>query len=143
MLIEFKAGLKVESFQELFKITKKMIEEIPKQYTLTTVLGPVTSEDPEVFTENLDRLHYKSKQLSEKGWAVLDLTSYQLVYEKLIEKMNIKGYPHIILDDFMDPLLRSGLFKIIFVRENYRQSFGTSLEHDIALGSDIHIEYFP
>jgi len=141
MLLQFdyeKYGA-VASFRELHEATREMLLEADG--VKTTVLGPVTSDDPETMEYNLDALRYKARRLSSK-WTVLDLTSFQKIIVDLIKRSGVKGYPYVILEEFTIPLIKSGVFKTLFVRENYKDSVGTSLEHDIALSCDIRIVYF-
>lgn len=140
MLLQIGPDVFVRTFYQLYDITLKMLEEVPGN-NKTVVLGPVTSKDPAVTEGNLAMLSLHARALSEKGWIVLDLASYQETIERLIKSLNIQGYPHEVLEDFTIPLLQSGIFQTVFVRECFEKSIGATLEHDAALGKGLHVEY--
>lgn len=141
MLLQFdpeKNG-NVENFRELYDVTLNMLNEVGGIKTM--VLGPVTSDHSETQKEILKALRYKAKRLSGK-WTVLDLPSFQQVIVDLIKRSGIKGYPHVILEEFTIPLIKSGIFKTIFMRLGYEKSIGATIEHDMALANEIQIVYF-
>lgn len=143
MLVQFdyeKHGF-VTRFSELYDVTMEMMAGVDGQKT--TVLGPIISDIPEELQHNLDTLHYKAERLS-KDWTVLDLSSFRSIISFLLKKdeVSVQKYPHVILENFTLPLLKSGIFKTIFMRKNHEKSFSAQIEHDYALGNDIQVVYF-
>ncbi len=141
MLLQFdpeKHGA-VKNFQELYHSVVDELRSI--EGVKTMVLGPVTAKDRGALENNLLELRIKARKLSSK-WVVLDLPSFQKIIESLVRKTGTTGYPYIILEEFTIPLIKSGVFKTLFVRKGYENSIGATIEHDMALANDIAIVYF-
>ncbi len=142
MLLRFQKQSEITSFEELFELSCMTLRNAQGEKK-TTVLGPVTARNPELIRENLDMLSFYSKRLSEQGWVVLEIPSFQEVVDELIQQLNITGYPYGILHEFTLPLIRSKCFSVIHFRENYSDSLSTTIEHDATLGVHIPIRYLP
>lgn len=142
MLLQFQGVPNVNSFEELFELCCKTLQEVEGKKK-TTVLGPISSSDPETVLHNLETLSFYSKRLAENGWVVLEIPSFQPVVDTLMKKLKIVGYPYGILHEFTLPLIRSKCFSVLHFRENYLESLGATIEHDATLGAHIPIRYLP
>jgi hypothetical protein len=134
------AGKIVRTFDQLFEITSDMLEQYPGN-NRTIVLGPVISNDPAEAEDNWAWLSQHAINLSARDWVVLDLASYQEAFKTLIERQNIKGYPHEVFEDFIIPLLQSGLIQTVFVRDCVEKSLGATLGLDVAHENKLQVVY--
>lgn len=142
MILTAKTMPTVNSFNDLFAHAIALVRSI-EHGKKTMVLGPVTAQNPEMIQENLEQLLSHAEQLSEDGWAVLELTPFQPLVEEIKKKLKIRDYPYGILHDFTIPLIESRCFDALHFRKNYSESFGATLEHDVAIGANIPIYYLP
>jgi hypothetical protein len=140
MLLQVIENMEFETFRDLYTASIFLFQNA-NMAKKTMVIGPITAKDEEDVAHNLEMLHFHSNRLAKEGWAVLDLKSFQPAIDVLINRFNIKRYPHELLDDFTFPLIESGTLTAIHVLKNYPQSFGATLEHDKALGVGVPVIY--
>ncbi len=143
MLIQLneETAKEIKSFADMLNVAKTELERV-SFLTRTVVLGPMSPKDEKTtLEENLQKLMQCSVMLSNQDFAVLDLHSFQPTVEKLICKLNINGYPYIILDEFTLPLIKSDCIDVVHFTVNYADSMGAKIEHNTALEHDRPIRY--
>jgi hypothetical protein len=145
MLITFEVGLlhDVNSFKDLLDYTTEKLDAV-HFLTRTVVLGPMSpTNDMVTLEENLQKIRNACVMLSNQDFAVVDLLSFQPAIDKLLSSMDIKGYPHIILDEFTIPLIRSESVDMVHFKVNYHKSKGARIEYDAARKCGKKISHVP
>jgi len=132
----------VHSFAQLFTHTLQMIPQ-GAYGKVTTVLGPVTAETPREQQKNIETIARHESILARRGWWVVCLSTYEDTYERLLREHRVTGYPQIIMDEFMFPLIESGYLNTAHVRENYVESRGATQEHAKLIECGVPIRYLP
>ncbi len=136
------AGNEIRSFTDLYKhavelLTLHTMDGLEK----TVVFGPATPTNHTTLEENLAKLYDHSVSLSNNGWCVLELASFQPVINKLILQLGRDDYPVEILNEFTFPLIKNGCFDTLHFRKSYPDSYGASAKYIVAKHVDIPIIY--
>jgi len=144
MLLKMRRDARRESLDDLcWHASHDLLLPYRNLYPKRTVtLGRISHPDKRIVAENLAALARKSKELSEEGWIVLDLVSFQPSIDRIVKRMNIIGYPYEILERFTKPLIREGWFSAIHFRFPIRGSIGTEIEWDEAIRYKVKIISF-
>lgn len=143
MLIQLNTDPGVQSFTQLYEHTLDMLVTVTNRTGHTTiVLGPMSPTDIATMDQNMFVLLQQAEYLSRKEWVVLELVSFQHVVERLIQDLNICGYPFPVLEEFTLPLIRSGWFDVVHMHKNYEVSTGAKREHTEAQEHGVPVVYF-
>jgi hypothetical protein len=131
----------VVSFAQLYHHTLQLLDTHPRRRGRTVVLGPMSSNGKLTQEENMARIQRSIDILSDEGWLVLDLLSFQNTVDRLIRELCVSGYPFPVLEDFTIPLIRSRWFQVIHFQAGYQHSIGAVREHAVVVEERIPIRY--
>lgn len=134
--------LHVKTFAEVYSITHRVIEHMPKG--LIQVCGPISSGGVGSIEGNIARMDSVIKKLQGEGWNIFD----QMYVEGAFQHIRYSPeYEHKdghgdILNDFYLPLFKSRKIKGLYFMKDWQSSKGAQWEHDkgVELGLEIYYE---
>ncbi len=131
----------VLTFFQLYHYTLELLNTHPRRRGRTVVLGPMSSNGKLTQEENIIRIQRSVNILSDEGWLVLDLVSFQDTVDRLIQELRIPGYPFPVLEDFTIPLIKSRWFQVVHFQVGYQHSIGAVREHAVVVEERLPIRY--
>lgn len=133
----------VPSFRALCEHVKILLGPACAEHVRAVVLGPM-QKGSAAAAENMAALAARTRELAQLDHLlVLDILSVQTAVDHL-KRYCCKGtYPQEVLDQFTLPLIRTGVFDRIYMRETWPTSVGATQEHWVAVGCGVFIEYVP
>ena len=123
----------VQSFAQLYELVLSNLHHFGAERRITTVLGPMTAGHGRSFQDNMQALLRAAHMLDNKGWGVVELTSFQLTVERIRGGMAHAEFLEAVLEDFTLPLLRCGRLHAVHFMRNYEESAGALREYGVAL----------
>lgn len=134
------AASKAKTVNELYCISIEAIASTHKK-DIHMVIGPMTTGGAGNLDLNMARHKKVVEHFLSQGICVFDQSQIDDDMSRIIDTINIKGYPWLLFEDFFGPLFESGIISKLHLLPDWETSTGTKWEHEKARSLGIELNY--
>lgn len=135
----FKSLEDASSIKEVFEIAKSILGRMPE--SSAQVCGPISNGGKGSIEENLAYLNQVIGKLQEEGFCIFDQMPFEQTFHRIVRNENHNQKYENILNDFYEPLFKSGRIKRLYFVPGWESSRGAIWEHEKAKELGIEVGF--